>query len=278
VRYVRVETVSEILDGLQEDGARLLAGGTDLIVKMRSGLAAPTLLIDVSGVASLQGVVEADGVIEIGATTPEEDLLASPVLRDRLPLLTAVLRVLGSVQIRTRGTLGGNLVNASPAADSAVPLLLYDAEVVLVGRERQRVLPVERFLLGPGKTDLEPGEFVRAVRVPTPQEPFAPFFHKVGKRRALTIAIASVGGLIRLKGKRVLEARFAAGSVAPVPLRLRQVEEALRGAILGEETLRATAQLAKDSVSPISDVRASADYRRSVVGSLVARALRSALA
>jgi len=277
VRYVRVETVPEILDSLREDGACLLAGGTDLIVKMRSSLAAPTLLIDISNVASLQGVVEADGVIEIGATTPEEDLLASPILRDRLPLLTTVLRVLGSVQIRTRGTLGGNLVNASPAADSAVPLLLYDAEVVLVGRERERVLPVERFLLGPGKTDLEPGEFVRAVRVPIPQEPFTPFFHKVGKRRALTIAIASIGGLIRLERKRVLEARFAAGSVAPVPLRLRQVEEALRGTVLDEETLRAASQLAKDSVSPISDVRASADYRRSVVGSLVARALQSAL-
>ncbi|MFC2078076.1 FAD binding domain-containing protein, partial [Candidatus Bipolaricaulota bacterium] len=108
MRYVRVETVPEILDRLQEDGACLLAGGTDLIVKMRSGLAAPTLLVDVSDVKSLQGVVEADGAVEIGATTPEEDLLASPVLRERLPLLTTVLRVLGSVQIRTRGTLGGN--------------------------------------------------------------------------------------------------------------------------------------------------------------------------
>ena len=276
MRYIRVETVPEILDALREDGARLLAGGTDLIVKIRSGLAAPTILIDISDVECLQGISEANGVIEIGAATPEEDLLCSALLRERLPLLTEVLGALGSMQIRNRGTLGGNLVNASPAADGAVPLLLYDAEVLLTSAAGDRTLPVETFLLGPGQTALESGEFVRAIRAPIPDRPFQRFFHKVGKRRALTIAIASVAALIHTEDNRVVEARFAAGSVAPVPLRLRRLEDRLRSAHLDGETLAESAHLAAESVSPISDVRASAEYRSSVVGDLVARALRSA--
>ena len=276
MRFVRVKSLSEALEHLQHDGAQPLAGGTDLIVKMRSGLLSPTLLVDIADVEALRGVTEEEGVIEIGAATPEEDLLASPVLRRHLPLLTMALRVLGSVQIRTRGTLGGNLVNASPAADSAIPLLLYDAEVRLVGADGERALPVERLLLGPGKVDLRPGELVRALRVPLPSEQFTPFFHKVGKRRALTIAIASVGGLVRLDAGSVIEARFAAGSVAPVPVRLRSVEEALRGAPIDDATIGNAEEIAKDSVSPITDVRATADYRRNVVGELTARALRAA--
>jgi len=277
VRYVRVDSIPEILNALCEDGARLLAGGTDLIVKMRSGLAAPTVLIDISDVECLRGVSETDGVVEIGAATPEEDLLASALLRERLPLLAKVLGALGSVQIRNRGTLGGNLVNASPAADGAVPLLLYDAEVLLTSRNGDRVLSVESFLRGPGQTALEEFEFVRAVRLPIPDRPFQPFFHKVGRRRALTIAIASVGALIHIEDNRVMETRFAAGSVAPVPLRLRRLEDRLRGAPLSESMLAECAPLAAESVSPISDVRASAEYRRAVVGGLVMRALRSTL-
>ena len=277
MRYVRVRSDAEILDALREDGAALLAGGTDLLVKMRSGLVAPKLLVDISEVEALRGISESAEALEIGAATPEQEILASEAVRERLPLLAQALRFLGSVQIRNRGTLGGNLVNASPAADSAVPLLLYNAEVVMIGEAGQRVLPLEAFLLGPGKTALEAGEFVRAIRVPIPQGTFLPFFHKVGKRRALTIAIASVGTLIRADEGRILEARFAAGSVAPVPLRLRAVEDVLSAGEPSEDWVAAAASAAATAVSPIDDVRASADYRRGVVADLVARALRLAL-
>jgi CO/xanthine dehydrogenase FAD-binding subunit len=277
LRYVRVRSIDALLGKIATPGATILCGGTDLLVKMHSGLARPELLVDISEVKELRGVRQVGDAVEIGAATPEEDLLNSPVVRERLPLLARVLRVLGSPQIRSRGTLGGNLANASPAADSAVPLLLYDAEVVLQAPRGERHVPVESFFVGPGETVLEPGEFIRAVRVPVPSGPFFDFHHKVGRRRALTIAIASVGCLLRIDGARVEDARLAAGSVAPVPLRLRPVERFLVGVRLEEATIAAAGRAARDCVSPISDVRASADYRRDVVGELVSRSLHAAL-
>lgn len=275
MRYLRVESVSELLDALSEDGAVVLAGGTDLWVKLRAGLISPDLLVDITDLKGLRSVSEVDGHVEIGAATPEEDLLASDEIRERLPLLTEVLRHLGAVQIRNRGTLGGNLVNASPAADGAIPLLLYGAELVLTSPSGDRVLPLDRFLVGPGATALKHGEFLRSIRVPIPERPFVSFFHKVGKRRALTISIASVGALFHVEDGTVRAARIAAGSVAPVPLRLRRVEELVLSAPMNDRTIEEAKRLARDSVSPIDDVRASAEYRRTVVADLVAEALRS---
>ena len=278
MRYQRVADEAELIAALSEPNAVILAGGTDLLVRMRAGQVRPDLLVDVGFVSTLKGIGRTDdGAIEIGAAVPESDVLSSPIVRAALPLLAAALGVLGSVQIRNRGTLGGNLVNASPAADSAVPLLVYDAELVLVGTGGERTVPVEAFLVGPGKTALEPGEFVRTVRVPIPESGGTTFYHKVGKRRALTIAIASLGAVIRMVGGRVADARLAAGSVAPTPLRLRSVEERVRGSALTEDAIAEARRLAIEAVSPISDVRATAQYRSRVVGDLVARALRAAL-
>jgi len=244
-------------------------------VKIRGGLVRPDLLLDVSRIPTLQGIRRTEKAIEIGAAVTESEILSSPVACQTLPLLEAALRGLGSVQIRNRGTLGGNLANASPAADSAIPLLLYDAEVDLVGSGGRRTVPLQAFLLGPGKTALEPGEFVRTVRVPIPEAKCCTFYHKVGKRRALTIAIASLGALLRVDKGSISEARFAAGSVAPTPIRLGTVEEFVRGSALTEDTIREAARLGTEAVSPISDVRATAAYRSEVIGGLVQRALRS---
>jgi CO/xanthine dehydrogenase FAD-binding subunit len=273
VRYIRVNTERELIDRLSETGAVILCGGTDLLVKMRAGTVCPELLLDVSEMESLKGITEANGHVEIGAATTEAGLLAAPLIQARLPLLATVLTKLGSVQIRNRGTLGGNLVNASPAADSAIPLLLYDAELRIVGPDGERSISVEEFLVGPGRTSLRAGEFVRTVRIPVPKAPFRAFYHKVGKRQALTIAIASLGALVRLEGTRVAEARFSAGSVAPTALRLHRLEQRLRGADLRIETIETARSIAAESVSPIDDVRATAAYRRAVTGDLVARFL-----
>ena len=232
MRYQRVASEAELIAALSEPNAAILAGGTDLLVRIRGGQVRPDLLVDVARVTTLKGIRRTESSIEIGAAIPESDILASSVVRNALPLLAKAVGALGSVQIRNRGTLGGNLVNASPAADSAVPLLLYDAELVLVGSGRERIVPVEAFLVGPGKAALEPGEFVRTVRVPVPQTGSTTFYHKVGKRRALTIAIASLGAVLRIEDGHVTDARFAAGSVAPTALRLRNVEERVRGSTL----------------------------------------------
>ena len=276
-QYLKVNSTEELLAHLGQPGAMILCGGTDLLVKMRSGFVSPTLLLDISELASLREIRKTDGRIEIGAVVTESELLASDVIKEYLPLLSIVLSKLGAVQIRNRGTLGGNVVNASPAADSAIPLLLYEAEVILERSQGERRLPLETFFLGPGKTALAKGEFLRALSIPVPNVQFTPFFHKVGRRRALTIAIASLGALLRVQDKEIEEIRLAAGSVAPTPLRLRQVETRLNGERLTESLIAEARDLAAHSVFPIDDIRASADYRRAVIGDLLARFLEEAM-
>ena len=271
--YVRITDERELGGHLQAGDTAILFGGTDLLVKMRSGLATPERLLDISDVSTLRGIrIEKDKLV-LGAATPETEVLEHPDVQDRLPLLATVLKTLGSLQIRNRASIGGNLVNASPAADSAIALLLYDASVELVGIEGERTLPVSGFFLGPGRTALAPGEYIRAIHLPIPAQPMTPFYHKVGKRRALTISIASIGALLRLDGDMIHEARFAAGSVAPTPLRLSKLEDLLEGRQLTDALIDEARALAAESVSPIDDVRATAAYRRTVVGDLVARAL-----
>jgi len=275
VRYQRVANEQELLEGLAQPGAVILCGGTDLLIKMRTGMIQPELLLDVMHVESLHGIRVDGSNIEIGAATLESDIIHSSLVSEHVPLLGTVLRQLGSVQIRNRGTLGGNIVNASPAADSVIPLLLYDSEIQIASSEGERWIRLEDFFTGPGRTTLESGEFVRTIRLPIPSDEFSPFFHKVGKRNALTIAIASLGTLICLDGGVIRELRVAAGSVAPTPLRLREVEEQLTGRTIEQTLITEARELAVNSISPISDIRASANYRKNVIGDLLIRALQS---
>jgi len=272
--YVKIRTVPELLARIEEPGARILCGGTDLVVKMRSGAVDPQLLLDISETEGLRGIEQKNDRVIIGAATTVGEIIADPVVIGKLPLLKTVLCTLGSTQIRNRATLGGNLVNASPAADSAIPLLLYQAEVIISGMRGERQIPVEDFLVAPGKTALASGEFVRSVLLPIPSAKFSPFFHKVGRRKAMIIAIASLGALVSMKDDRIGEIRLAAGSVAPRPIRLHELEAELTGKKVIPALIEQAKVAATRGVSPIDDVRASADYRREVIGELVARVLR----
>jgi len=235
----------------------------------------PELLLDITQLESLHGIRVEGSNLEIGAATLESDIIRSSLVNEHVPLLSSVLRQLGSVQIRNRGTLGGNIVNASPAADSAIPLLLYDTEIQIADPEGERWVRLEDFFTGPGQTTLESGQYVRVLRLPIPDAGLGPFFHKVGKRNALTIAIASLGTLVRLDGGVICELRVAVGSVAPTPLRLHEIEEQLTGGVLDHALIAEARKLAVTSISPISDVRASADYRKNVIGDLLVRALQA---
>jgi len=276
-QYLKVNSIEELLANLDKPGAMVLCGGTDLVVKMRSGLLSPELLLDISDLPELREIRNIGSKIEIGAAVTQSELLASEIVRERLPLLITVLSQLGCVQIRNRGTLGGNLVNASPAADSAVPLLLFDAEVILTGSQGERQLAVKDFFRGPGKTALSNGEFLRAVLIPLPNPKLSPLFHKIGRRKALTIAIASLGALLHVEGDLIQEVRLAAGSVAPTPIRLRRVEERANGKRVTASLIEEARKLALQSVSPIDDIRASADYRRTVIADLVAHLFEGVL-
>lgn len=272
--YVRVGSLAELGDALDRDGATLIAGGTDLMVKMRAGSVHPRLLVDISRVDELREISTQPSGLTIGSAALVAEILAAPAVSTYYPLLAAVLRSLGSTQIRSRATLGGNLANASPAADSALALLAYEARVTLARAGTERSLPLHEFFLGPGRTALRRGEYIRSIDLPTPRTDWDVFFHKVGRRRALTIAIASVAGLVALRGRTVVDVRLAAGSVAPTPIRLRAVENLVRGQELDEERIAAAHAAALREVSPIDDVRATALYRRTVASDLVARFLR----
>ena len=275
--YVKIKTVQDLIDRIEGQNVRILCGGTDLVVKMRAGAIDPQVLLDISDTEDLRGISEEKDAVTIGAATTVSEIIADPVVAEKLPLLQTVLRTLGSTQIRNRATLGGNLVNASPAADSAIPLLLYQALVNISGVRGDRVVEIEDFLIAPGKTALKSDEFVRSVSIPIPQVTFKPFFHKVGRRKAMIIAIASLGALVSVKDDKIDEIRLAAGSVAPRPIRLHELEDNLAGKAITADIIEQAKLAAVHAVSPIDDVRASADYRREVIGELVARVLRDAV-
>lgn len=264
---VKPRDLPEALRYLAE-GGRPLAGGTDLLVSIRKGMERPELLVYIGELPELRTVQETEEGLEVGAALTHAELLAHPTT-EKLPILRQVLRTIGSPAIRAMGTLGGNLVTASPAGDSLVALYLLEARVRLVGPQGERELPVQEFISGPRKTALQNGELVRSVFLPYPTGNPRSFFRKVGRRRALVIAVASLGALVWAEGGRVSKAKLALGSVAPTVLRPREVEEALVGRPISPEAWEDLVPLLSAATQPISDLRASADYRRKVAGRLL---------
>ena len=257
---------------LLKNGARPMAGGTDLLVRCRRQGPCEVALLE--GIPGLDSIGLAEGLLRIGATATHATILDHPLVRKLLPVLTQALASLGSPLIRNMGTLGGNIVTASPAGDCLPPLLVLDAVVELASRQGTRRMPLAELLVGPGRTALGPGEIVLAVCVPPPPPDCLQHFEKVGRRNALAIAVASLAALIaRDAAGRVTEARLAVGSLAPTVLRCREGEAFLLGRRLDRETLHALGQGIRKAISPIDDIRASAAYRRQVAGNLPLRLL-----
>jgi carbon-monoxide dehydrogenase medium subunit len=259
------------------EGARYLAGGTDLLVRMKEGKEHPAALVSLRGVAGLSGVRHG-GVVRIGAATPIADCLADPALGACFPVLTQAMALMGSVQIRNAATVGGNLCGASPCADTAPPLLVLGARLVVRSAQsgQEQEIPLEEFFLGPRQTRLGPHDLVTAIVLDPPSpEARAVFFKKT--RVQMDLALASVAVLLELDGTTCRKARVAAGSLAPTPRRLEAVERVLTGQVLSREVVRRAAEVAQESVAPICDVRAGDDYRRHVTGVFVRRAIEALL-
>ena len=264
---VKPKDLSEALRYLRE-GGKPLAGGTDLLVAVRKGTESPNLLVYVGELPELRVLREEKEGLEVGAALTHAELLAHPAT-ERFPILRSVLQTIGSPAIRAMGTLGGNIVTASPAGDSLVALYLLEARVRLVSEEGERELPIWEFIVGPRKTVLRQGELVRSVFLPWLSGEPQSFFRKVGRRRALIIAIASLGALVWVRDGRVERARLALGSVAPTVIRPKEVEEALVGRPVSPEAWEDLVPRLSAATYPISDLRASADYRRKVAGRLL---------
>jgi CO/xanthine dehydrogenase FAD-binding subunit len=261
---------------LAAGGAQIIAGGTDLIPRMRAGLLYPKLLIDLRTL-DLAEIRQDDNFVCLGAQVTHSQLLESEILSRHYPALGAACGQIGGPSIRNRGTLAGNLVNASPAADAAPPLMVYDADLLLVREGAERWLPLADFFLGPGQTVLARDELLKEMRLPLPARRTAAVFLKLGKRKAMAIAVVSVAVRLTVnKRGEINQARIALGSVAPRPLRVMAAENVLLGVPLEKACIDEAASIAAGEVSPISDIRASSHYRRRMVGVLVRRALTSA--
>lgn len=252
--------------------ATLMAGGTDLLVKMKQRLVEPSHIINIKNIEELTRL-ERDGEgVHIGSATRLRNIERSELIATYLPLLHESVRSIGSVQIRNMATIGGNLCNASPAADCAVALLALDAEARILGPEGARTVSIEEFFIGPGKTVLRKDEVLVEVLAPPLSDDAGTSFIKVG-RTSLDLAMVNIAVVLRKRGETVADCRIALGAVAPTPVRVHRAEEFMRGKEMTRETLEEAANIVSDDIRPITDVRAPVEYRREVSKTLTRDAL-----
>ncbi len=276
--YTAPTTLEDALRIKKEVGAdaRVIAGGTDLILKMRDKVFSPTMLIDLRRI-SLDSISLTNDVMNLGACVTQSQLLASADILKMYPALCAACREFAGPPIRNRGTLGGNIVNASPGADLLPPLLAYDASVVLASSGTERELPLTEFFTGPGQTIMAPEEILTEIRMPVMPSRTASAFIKLGQRRSMAIALVSVAARLTLDEKGVISvARIVLGAVAPTPIRAHAAETVLTGSRLSDKLIEQAARQAQDAAKPISDVRAHEPYRKDMTEVLVRRALAAA--
>jgi xanthine dehydrogenase FAD-binding subunit len=277
IQYCFPETIEAAyqLKAKMGEGARYIAGGTDLILLMERENLYPECLIDLTRIPELQRLEIVDGQITIGAGITYSRLLDFPPIETQVRILASAIRTIGGVQIRNIATLAGNLVNASPAGDSLPPLYCLEAEVNLASSKGSRTLPIQEFILGVRKTALLPNEIVTSVSFPVPNHGWYGRFEKLGLRRAMAIAVASAAILLEIENQKVVQARIALGAVAPTVVSVLGGDNPLVTGSLNEKSIEEVAQLASESCFPIDDLRASARYRKEVVHGLVRRGLNS---
>ena len=281
--YHAPTTLDEALSLLQQhgEGARALAGGTDLVVQMKENatkFAAPSHIISLLRVPDLTGIEfsENDG-LRIGAGASMMEVARSPIIRGRYVAIAEGASLVGSYQTMNMATVGGNLCNAAPSADIAPPLLVFDAEAVIVGPSGRRSLPLEEFFFGPGRTALAPDELLAEVRVPVTPTGTGSAYARHTPRKQMDIAVVGVAAALTLAGGRIERARLALGAVAPMPVRAGRAEAQLEGETLSDECLARATDAAVEECSPISDVRGSAEFRRHIVRVMTERMLREAV-
>jgi len=270
--YHEPATLDEAVSLLAAPNAQILAGGTDLLVELKERLRRADYVVNIKKIPGIAGFAYDDKAgLRIGALATARELEISPLVLDKYRSLAQSLRELGSIQVRHRATIIGNVCRASPSADTIPPLIADGASLRIRGAGGERMLELEDFFLGPGKTLLEPGDVVTEIIVPPPAAGTRKVYLKHGRRKAMELATVGVA-VTHVPGA---ETRIVLGAVAPTPLRARQAEELLRGKRLTEDLIAEAAQAAVAESRPISNVRASAEYRREMVGVLTRRALLS---
>ncbi len=260
--YYRVTSLNEALKLVNElEDFKVVAGGTDLVMDLKIKRYLPKNIIDISRVKELDYIVDEGDRIRIGALTRLQEIVDSPIIREKAYVLVEAVNQMASWQIRNIATIGGNLCNASPAADTAPPLYVLNAELKLISVEGERIVPVTKFFHGPRKTELKKNELLAEIIIPVEKDAGASAI-KLGRRNAFTLSIVAVATLVKVSDNKFTDVRVALNSVAPTPIRAPSVEKALIGKEASLEAVEEASELVVNDIKPISDVRASADYRR----------------
>jgi len=278
--YEGPKTIEEALSFLEKykGKAKVIAGGTDLMTQIRDGNISPEFVVDIGEIEGLDYIhYDKSQGLTIGALTPISSLEKSRVLQQRLPILSQAAGQLGSVAIRNVGTIGGNLCNAAPSAETAPSLIALEGSARIVGPGGERNVPLEDFFTGPGTTTLAPGDLLVEIQVPLPAPNTKGVYLKHGQRGTIDLAMVGVAVVIAFEpdGLTCSNVKIALGAVAPTPIRARSAEDVLKGKKLDETLIDGSAKAAVRETRCVSDVRATAEYRREMVEVFTRRAIRS---
>lgn len=260
-------------------GAKVLSGGTDLSIKMKHGLISPEVLVSLKNLNQLTDIYYEKGKgVVIGGRATHNSLVNSPVLQEKYLSICEAAHHMANNQVRNVGTVGGNMVNAVPSADLPPILIALGARVKLVGTAGERVLPLEEFFTGPGRTVIKQDEILSEIIIPDRNRPFTgSTYFKFGLRRSGALAVVGVAAAVTMEGDVCQEARIVLGAVAPVPVRAKKAEESIKGKAVTEALLEEVGKCAAAESNPISDIRGSEEYRRDMVRVFTRRALSKAI-
>jgi CO/xanthine dehydrogenase FAD-binding subunit len=278
--YVVAKDVGHAVALLGEHGAKakILAGGTDLLVELKHALHNPEIIVDISRLRELKNIAVAADGLHIGAGVTSAEIMSSPIIRTMFPALVAAAHSIGAMQTRNLGTLGGNLVTCVPSMDSGPVLIALDASVSVAGASGQRRMPLADLFVGPRKTSLKPGDLLVDIVIPKENLGKPTTFEKFGLRKGQALALVNVGASFWVERDKFVTPRIALGAVAPTVIRAPKAETYLDGRKVSAEAMAEAGRIAATEAKPISDFRASADYRRDLVVVLVKRALANAQA
>lgn len=277
--YIRPDNMEDAIAALQaNDEPYLLAGGTDLLIGMKTDALRPKCLIDLKGIPDMD-CIESDNAFKLGALTSVRDVEVSPLIREKIPVLSEAAGTLGSIQIRNRATIGGNLCHGSPAADMATVLLAMNCEVNIATANGAKTIGLDQFFTGPNRTVLNRNEVLAQIIIPKEIEQFKGIYLKHGPRKAMDIGIVNIAILLDadVGGRFCNQIMMALGAVAPRPIRAKKAEALLNGNRLTPELIQQAAEAASDEATPISDFRASAGYRRALVKNLIVKGIQQIL-
>ena len=279
-KVLTARSVKEAVSFLSEYGekARFVSGATDLLMQLKRGETAPECLIRLGEVRELDFIThDESGGLRVGALTTVGEVANSQLIRSKFSILAQAAGMLGTPAVRNQATLGGNLCNAAPSADTAPPLLVLGAMVKIVGKGGEKIVPLEDFFVGPGQTILGPDRLLAEIQVPNIPAHSGGTYLKQKRRQGADLAVAGVAALVVMRGEVLEDVKIALGAVAPTPIRARKAEGILRGRKADPDLLGKSSQAAVGEASPIDDIRGSADYRRKLLAVLTKRAVAQAI-